>query len=296
MPDDHAPFVWSEIDDYGFTPEEFRVLHRIARRGKCTESFVSMAKAIKMSESIVRRSVRILLSAGVISKEDRKGDTSIIRVQPICDWMPPDSIDDLRPKEKGRPPRKKADPVTADTTVTDTVLCPIPEVLSPIQDTPVTVTGGPVTDTDKGIPLGSTSKEVPKEIPLSDFSEGELPPGVKRPMHPYFEIFREAFETFYGTPCPRHRSGFIQFAELNKLHGGKLDPMEWLKAVTNYFASELTNRTFADLSAHYAEYHKNAVDRFKKPIVAEKPNGRDPTIPKGYMRLDDGTICKRPAV
>lgn len=160
MPDDHAPFVWSEIDDYGLTPEEFRLLHRISRRGDCRESIMSMARGIKMSESTVHRTVAVLLSAGLISKEDRTGDTSIIRVQPISDWASPETLESLRPKKKGR---VRTIPSHGDTPPTETPVSPRPDPLSLRHPTPVTETTPLVTETPKGSTIGSTLKEVPKE-------------------------------------------------------------------------------------------------------------------------------------
>jgi hypothetical protein len=80
---DGRPFIPSWLDDAGLTPALFRVYCRISRRGQCTESLGNMAKGCRLERKTVLKVIPALLSLGLITKEDRIGRTSILRVGPI---------------------------------------------------------------------------------------------------------------------------------------------------------------------------------------------------------------------
>lgn len=83
-------FIRSELDDYGLTPNEFRVLARISRRagdvGACWESIPNMAEALELSANTVRRCCQVLALARLISEVNRDGETTERRVRPIVEW------------------------------------------------------------------------------------------------------------------------------------------------------------------------------------------------------------------
>lgn len=71
---------------------------------------------------------------------------------------------------------------------------------------------------------------------------------------------------------------------------------DWRKAMRNYFSSPRAKYTLTDFCDNYETFFNTALDRFKIPVANQTrmtANGAE--VPKGYMRLDDGTICKRPA-
>jgi hypothetical protein len=80
-------FVHSKIDDFGFTPEEFRILGRVARRWNqavgCIESTRRMAKGCGMSDRTVRNCLFVLTAANVLHRTERGP-----KISPRYDLMP----------------------------------------------------------------------------------------------------------------------------------------------------------------------------------------------------------------
>src|SRR5690349_20915938 len=113
---DNPIFVRSDLDDYGLTPNEFRVYGRIARRagefGACTESVPNMARALKLGESTVRRCCHILALARLISEQEIEGWTTERRITPISRWKNKAELPGLR--ELVTRGEKRHTPVTPD--------------------------------------------------------------------------------------------------------------------------------------------------------------------------------------
>jgi predicted RNA-binding Zn-ribbon protein involved in translation (DUF1610 family) len=92
-------FIHSELDDYGLDPYEFRVYSRLARRagqGEAMESALNIAKTCGISERKVRDAINLLFAARLIEKEFRKGQSSIIRLNPKEKWERPERLETLR--------------------------------------------------------------------------------------------------------------------------------------------------------------------------------------------------------
>lgn len=93
-------FVPSDLDDYGLDPYEFRIYARISRRagkdGELRESIPNMARSCHISESRVRQALLLLQSAGLIASTERPGNTTLHRLTPQSQWVPPDRLQELR--------------------------------------------------------------------------------------------------------------------------------------------------------------------------------------------------------
>lgn len=97
-------FVPAVYDDYGWTPDEFRILARIHRRcvgkagevGWFWESVPNLAKATNMSQSVVRKSLNVLEAAGAITRQMRPGDSTLIRFNTADRWRSADELPGIR--------------------------------------------------------------------------------------------------------------------------------------------------------------------------------------------------------
>lgn len=87
------PFIPRTLDDFGFTPAQYRIVCRVARRGDCFESIQSMAACCKLSVKTVKSVIRTLTNCGVFEKKPRQGQTSIFRLAPYSQWRPPSPRD-----------------------------------------------------------------------------------------------------------------------------------------------------------------------------------------------------------
>lgn len=86
MSRDCTPFIPAKLDDADLTPHEFRVFCRISRRGDCTESVSKMASATGMHPDTVRRALRTLEEASMITRTPRPGTTSKHQERPPEEW------------------------------------------------------------------------------------------------------------------------------------------------------------------------------------------------------------------
>lgn len=134
--DDLPIFIHSELDDYPLQPVEFRVYGRIARRagasGQCLESPTRMAAEWDISESTVRRALKLLFLCNLVSKELRPGKSTVYRLQPRRAWAPKSEVSKLREQVLYRVDESAGEEAAATT----------PPLLSPVTDpdpaTPVT--------------------------------------------------------------------------------------------------------------------------------------------------------------
>lgn len=95
-------FIPSFVDDYGFTPEEFRVLARIMRRcaGRNSQGFFEsiphISKAVQISERIVRRSLKVLVYCNAVRRESRPGRTDLFQCNSFDKWKPKSALETIR--------------------------------------------------------------------------------------------------------------------------------------------------------------------------------------------------------
>lgn len=104
---ERKPFIPRFLDDFGFTPAEFRIVCRISRRGDCFESIPNIAAGCKLSVKTVKAVIPALTNRGVLVKVSRRGRTSIFRLAPARQWQGPGAKE--TPGSKGkRDPRYPA--------------------------------------------------------------------------------------------------------------------------------------------------------------------------------------------
>ena len=84
---DPSPFIPAKLDDADLTPHQFRVFCRISRRGDCTESVGRMASAMGMHEDTVRKALKALSEASMISRTKRPGTTTLHEEKPPSQWQ-----------------------------------------------------------------------------------------------------------------------------------------------------------------------------------------------------------------
>lgn len=92
--DDMPVFIHSELDDLGLTPFEFRAYAHLARRvndrsGTYWESVEEGARVCRMNVKTYRAALAGLVDHGLVSREDRPGQTSVYRLNPKADWRTP---------------------------------------------------------------------------------------------------------------------------------------------------------------------------------------------------------------
>jgi hypothetical protein len=81
-------FVHATVDDYGFTPHQFRVLGHISRRGDCFETIENIGAKCKIHVHSVRSSLKFLVAYNIIKETRRKGTTTVYTVRPEEEWVP----------------------------------------------------------------------------------------------------------------------------------------------------------------------------------------------------------------
>lgn len=115
-----APFIPAWLDDAGLSAAEFRVFCRISRRGDCHESVANIAKGCRLHPDTISESViPALIDRGLITKENRPGFTSVLRVvsePPTRNEYPPETEGQVSkpgapsPKRRGsHPPETEGD-------------------------------------------------------------------------------------------------------------------------------------------------------------------------------------------
>lgn len=96
------PFIPMDIDDYGFTPEEFRIYMRICRRALNeksqghTESVPSMSKALGIDHEVVRRALKVLVDCRAVTKTERPGFSPIFHLTSPDTWLPSSHLEEIR--------------------------------------------------------------------------------------------------------------------------------------------------------------------------------------------------------
>lgn len=108
---DRWAFAHSDLDQYGLTPDEFRIYFRVIRRWNekdgCFEGARQMAKGCSMSDRTVRDCLFVLVGARLIRRVERgPGLTPRYDPIPIERWADPSSLPELR--KQARQYRKSA--------------------------------------------------------------------------------------------------------------------------------------------------------------------------------------------
>lgn len=88
------PFIPTWLDDYGLTPQEFRVYCRVARRagkdGRCWESVTNIAEACRLCRNATLKALSTLTEVHkLLIKNKREGETDEYSLAPASDWAPP---------------------------------------------------------------------------------------------------------------------------------------------------------------------------------------------------------------
>jgi hypothetical protein len=112
-------------------------------------------------------------------------------------------------------------------------------------------------------------------ITTEETEERQSPATAVRQADPAVISYSEAYQLRYGLLPVVRRGDYVQLAELRRHLGVKTPdtPLDWEKAIANYFASARSSHTLADLCTQYATYRMHRLDRFNQPIGAET-NGR----------------------
>ena len=114
--DDFQPcFIHSEMNEFGFTATQFRVLCHISSRGECWQSAHNSARVCRMNEDTFWKAVNILESIEVIKRTKRHGLTSVFTVNPFRLWKRPDGKQGTPEKSMRRPDSATGTRKTGDT-------------------------------------------------------------------------------------------------------------------------------------------------------------------------------------
>jgi biotin operon repressor len=100
-------FIPSWLDDSDLTPNEFRVLCAIFRRGNCFESVPKLARRIRMHRDTVWTVLKSLEARGAIVRTDRAGRTTLFSAMPVSFWAQPSG--NGGPAENSGYPSKQGD-------------------------------------------------------------------------------------------------------------------------------------------------------------------------------------------
>ena len=134
-------FVHSRLDDYGLSPQEFRVYCHLARRagkGAAFPSVREIARVCQLHPQTARRCLKVLIIHRLITREERSGTTPLYRLTPPSQWQPPTHI-------HGDPCETNTHPSHSSTTIPKAVQATHSEI-----------------KTDEGIPLIQNPLNPPK--------------------------------------------------------------------------------------------------------------------------------------
>lgn len=105
---------------------------------------------------------------------------------------------------------------------------------------------------------------------------------------PWLSIFQDAYELTHGCPYkPTSRDGdFTQLSILVKTKAKGSDeqwitPEKFAQGVQNYFSSDISEHSIADLANRFGVFYRSPIDRFKVPIVRPESVNGAPTKREG---------------
>jgi hypothetical protein len=102
--DNFTMFCPSFIDDYGFTPEEFRIFSRIMRRclGENSDGFfesvMQMAEKLQIGRDKVRKCLKVLVKCNAVRREVRPGKPDLFQFNTCNRWAPSETLPTIRAK------------------------------------------------------------------------------------------------------------------------------------------------------------------------------------------------------
>ena len=117
-------------------------------------------------------------------------------------------------------------------------------------------------------PVLANSKATKTEITKTEITKTESSASQKQD-DPLYKLFCEVFEDSRQIPYLHKKHDFIQLAELRKKCKGKnweLTVDRFSRAMRNYFASDLSSFTLANLCAKFSDFYSSAVDRYGKSV------------------------------
>lgn len=170
---DYGAFIPSFLDDYGLNADEFRVYAHIARRagsGDCWEGIDAIANHCKMNVKTARKAIAMLIKAGLLSSETRKGKTNVIRLKKHSLWVDSTQLEAIR---KQLTPTKTGTTKTGTPTKTGTT--------SRGRTTPTYLGTPPLpAEADEGTPI----KVLPEVTPSLEEQPSEREPIASLPSEP----------------------------------------------------------------------------------------------------------------
>ena len=89
--DFNVVFIHSRLDDYGLSPQQFRVYAHLARRasnGTAWPSIVTISQICHLHQKTVREALHALVGYRLITRETRPGSTPFYRLTPASQWQP----------------------------------------------------------------------------------------------------------------------------------------------------------------------------------------------------------------
>lgn len=162
-------FIHSELDDYGLDPYTFRIYAHLARRVSTNPHALKIngiAQHCQVSESAVKRGLRILLKCRLIVKESRNGYSNVYALLDKEDWLPLETalevkagLTDLPTQVSQNHPPGLLDP-------------------PPRSDRPPHIEGTPLVGSQREREKPRTRFDSSKDLqnPNDDFTEGKLDP------------------------------------------------------------------------------------------------------------------------
>lgn len=107
------PLIPAWLDDLELTPQRFRIVCHIARRGSCYASIPSMAEKCRVSPTTVKKGLKELVAKGVLKKCVRRGKTNVYTVE-CCQPTSPDQDLGIEIAQPALLPRASNNPTQSD--------------------------------------------------------------------------------------------------------------------------------------------------------------------------------------
>ena len=84
---DNTSFIHSTLDDCELTPTQFRILCHVIRRGECFASTKTIALKCHLHRDSIWPALRILVSRQILKRHSRLGQTSVLTINPVENWI-----------------------------------------------------------------------------------------------------------------------------------------------------------------------------------------------------------------
>ncbi len=148
---------------------------------------------------------------------------------------------------------------------------------------------------EKGAIQRSPYKEEPSGTVMEPSVEPPERTRASRERNPFSDLFCEAYDRAHpeSIPYKPKRGDFVQLANLRK--EAEESEKNWLtlerfdRAVKNYFASELTQFTLADLCVRFRVFYKGPTDRYNR---SPKKNGKEELSDESLLESHEEFVRK----